>query len=72
MPSKKAAVATAAPRTADRGKRLHKEALLIDGQGTAVLLPTALVPPPVNDVPFLDRLVASGLTAMNVTMKPSR
>jgi membrane dipeptidase len=52
-----------------RVARLHEQALLVDGQGTAVLLPTALVPPPpVNGVPFLDRLVASGLTAMNVTM----
>jgi membrane dipeptidase len=69
VPNKKARIATNTPRTSDRAKRLHKEALLIDGQGTAVLLPTALVPPPpVNDIPFLDRLVASGLTAMNVTM----
>jgi membrane dipeptidase len=56
------------PDTA-RAARLHEQAVLIDGQGTAVLLPTALVPPPpVNGVPFLDRLLASGVTAMNVTM----
>ncbi len=63
-----------APRTtprmdSSRADRLHKQAIIIDGQGTAVLLPTALVPPPpVNGVPFLDRLMASGLTGMNVTM----
>lgn len=52
-----------------RVARLHEQAVLVDGQGTAVLLPTSLVPPPpVNGVPFLDRLVASGVTAMNVTM----
>ena len=52
-----------------RVERLHRQAVLIDGQGTAVVLPTALAPPPpVNGVPFLDRLVASGVTAMNVTM----
>ena len=50
-------------------ERLHEQAVLIDGQGAAALLPTALVPPPsVNGVPYLDRLVASGVTAMNVTM----
>ena len=54
---------------AARAERLHQQAVLIDGQGTAVLLPTALVPPPpVSGVPFLDRLLASGVTAMNVTM----
>lgn len=42
---------------------------MIDAQGTAVLLPTALVPPPsVAGKPFLDRALQSGLTAMNVTM----
>jgi membrane dipeptidase len=58
-----------AATAAGRAARLHRRALLIDGQGTAALLPTALVPPPaVGGAPFLDRLVASGVTAMNVTM----
>ena len=53
----------------DRAVRLHREAVVIDGQGTAVLLPTALVPPPpVNGRSFLERALGSGLTAMNVTM----
>lgn len=49
--------------------RLHGESVVIDAQGTAILLPTALVPPPPrNGSPFLDRALRSGLTAMNVTM----
>lgn len=53
----------------DHALRLHKEAVVIDGQGTAILLPTALVPPPpVNGSSFLDRALGSGLTAMNVTL----
>jgi membrane dipeptidase len=43
--------------------------LIIDGMGSAALLPGAQVPPPAyNGVPWLDRALASGLTAMNVTM----
>jgi membrane dipeptidase len=43
--------------------------LIIDGMGSAALLPTAQVPPPARDgKPWLDRAIASGLTAMNVTM----
>ncbi len=53
----------------DRAARVHQEAVVIDGQGTAILLPTALVPPPaVDGRPFLDRALGSGLTAMNVTL----
>ena len=43
--------------------------LIIDGMGSAALLPGAQVPPPAyHGVPWLDRALASGLTAMNVTM----
>lgn len=43
--------------------------LIIDGMGSAALLPTAQLPPPPRDgKPWLDRALASGLTAMNVTM----
>ena len=43
--------------------------LIIDGMGSAALLPGAQVPPPAyNGVPWLDRALAAGLTAMNVTM----
>ncbi len=43
--------------------------MIVDAQGTAILLPTALVPPPpVDGVAFLDRALGSGLTAMSVTM----
>jgi len=52
----------------DRAGAVHARATLIDGQGTAALLPTALIPPPaLNGVSFLDRALASGLTAMSVT-----
>lgn len=43
--------------------------VLIDGMGTAALLPAAQVPPPArNGQAWLDRALAAGLTAMNVTM----
>jgi len=55
--------------TRERAARLHAEALIIDGQGTAAVLPTALVPPPPRQgQPFLDRALGSGLRAMNVTL----
>jgi len=47
----------------------YRDAILIDGMGSGVLLPTALIPPPSrNGAPLLDRAIAAGLTAMNVTM----
>ena len=43
--------------------------IVIDGMGSAALLPSAQVPPPAIDgKPWLDRALASGLTAMNVTI----
>jgi len=43
--------------------------LIIDGMGSAALLPTAQVPPPArNGRAWLDRAIGSGLTAMNVTL----
>ncbi len=43
--------------------------MIIDGMGSAALLPSAQVPPPpLNGVPWLDRAIAAGITAMNVTM----
>lgn len=43
--------------------------IIIDGMGSAALLPAAQVPPPAyNGIPWLDRALAAGLTAMNVTM----
>lgn len=57
------------PRKNPRAPRLHADAIVIDAQGTAALLPTALVPPPpVGGRPFLDRALESGLTAMSVTL----
>jgi membrane dipeptidase len=43
--------------------------MIIDGMGSAALLPSAQVPPPARDgKPWLDRALAAGVTAMNVTM----
>jgi membrane dipeptidase len=43
--------------------------IIVDGMGSAALLPVAQIPPPPRDgKPWLDRTLASGLTAMNVTM----
>ena len=43
--------------------------LLIDSMGSAALLPAAQIPPPSrNGLPWLDRAIAAGLTAVNVTM----
>jgi membrane dipeptidase len=43
--------------------------MIIDGMGSAALLPSAQIPPPMrNGKPWLDRALVSGLTAMNVTM----
>ncbi|MDB5510873.1 MAG: hypothetical protein JWR08_356 [Enterovirga sp.] len=43
--------------------------IVIDGMGSAALLPAAQVPPPARDGrPWLDRALAGGITAMNVTM----
>jgi membrane dipeptidase len=53
----------------ERAAALHRRALVVDAQGTSVLLPTALVPPPAAEgIPFLDRALGAGLTAMAVTM----
>lgn len=48
---------------------IHRDAILIDAMGSGVLLPTALIPPPArNGAALIDRALAAGLTAMNVTM----
>src|ERR1700730_12956092 len=45
------------------------DSIIIDGMGSAALLPSAQVPPPALDgKPWLDRALASGLTVMNVTI----
>lgn len=42
---------------------------MVDAMGSAALLPAAQVPPPARDgKPWLDRALAAGVTAMNVTM----
>lgn len=43
--------------------------ILIDLMGSGILLPVALIPPPPrNGAPLIDRALAAGLTAMNVTL----
>ena len=47
----------------------HGSPLLIDAMGSAALLPAAQVPPPSrNGMAWLDRALAAGLSAVNVTM----
>ena len=53
----------------DQAHRVHEDAILIDGQGVTVLLPVAqTVPEAVDGVPWLDRALAGGVTALNVTL----
>ncbi|HEX7075538.1 MAG TPA: membrane dipeptidase [Hyphomicrobiaceae bacterium] len=48
---------------------MTSQLMIVDGMGSAALLPSAQVPPPMrNGKPWLDRALASGLTTMNVTM----
>ena len=50
-------------------RRIHDDAILIDGQGVTVLLPVAqIVPEAINGVSYLDRAIAGGVTAQNVTL----
>src|SRR6516162_3284357 len=52
-----------------RAQALHREAIVIDGQGVALLLPAVLIPPaPLDGKTFLERAAASGVTAMNTTL----
>ena len=45
---------------ANKARRIHDEAILVDGMGVAVLLPTALIPQPEwKGKPFLDRAIAA-------------
>jgi membrane dipeptidase len=61
--------AAAMKQSIDDPAALHRDAILIDAMGSSVLLPTALIPPPPrNGRPLIDRALAAGLTAMNVTM----
>lgn len=50
-------------------KDLHRQALVVDAEGVSVLLPSVHLPPPeYKGVPFLDRALAAGLTALNTTL----
>ena len=49
-------------------RRGDEQALIIDRQGVAALLPVALIPqPPVDGLSYVERARAGGMTAMNVT-----
>ena len=53
----------------EEARRVHDEAILVDGQGVTVLLPVAqVVPAAVDGVPYLDRAISGGVTAQNVTL----
>ena len=53
----------------DEARRIHDDAILIDGQGVTVLLPVAqVVPEAIDGVPYLDRAIDGGVTAQNVTL----
>lgn len=50
-------------------REAHEEATLVDGQGVTVLLPVAqVVPESIDGLPYLDRAIAGGVSAMNVTL----
>ncbi len=52
-----------------RAAELHRRALIVDGQGVALLLPAVLIPPPPLDGrTFLERAALSGVAAMNTTL----
>ena len=54
--------------TSDAAKT-HSDAILIDGQGVTVLLPVVQLPPaPKGGVDYIERAIAGGVTAQNVTM----
>lgn len=49
--------------------QVHKDAIILDGQGVTVLLPVAQIPqPPIDGISYLDRAIAAGVTAQNVTL----
>ena len=60
---------TSSMHIGEEARKVHEDALLVDGQGVAVLLPVAqTVPAPMDGVPYLDRAIAGGVTAQNVTL----
>ena len=53
----------------DKARRVHEDAILVDGQGVTVLLPVAQVmPEAIDGVAYLDRALAGGVTAQNITL----
>ena len=62
-------IVTSSIHIRDQARRVHEDAILIDGQGVTVLLPVAqTVPEAIDGVPYLERAIAGGVTAQNVTL----
>ena len=60
---------TDASHISSAARRVHDEAILVDGQGVTVLLPVAqIVPAAIGGVSYLDRAIAGGVSAQNVTL----
>ena len=53
----------------DQAASTHQDAILIDGQGVTVLLPVVQLPPePIGGVDYIERALAGGVSAQNVTL----
>ena len=52
-----------------QAETIHNDAILLDGQGVAVLLPVVQLPPePIEGVDYIERALRGGVTAQNVTL----
>ena len=55
--------------TENNSVEIHENSILIDGQGVTVLLPVVQLPPePIGGVDYIERALAGGVNAQNVTM----
>lgn len=53
----------------ERTARVHRQSIIVDAEAIALLLPTVHLPPPeFQGRSYLDRALASGMTAMNTTL----
>jgi membrane dipeptidase len=55
-------------KEASRAETLHENAVVIDAEGVAVLLPNVHLQPERDGRSYIDRALAAGLTALNTTM----
>lgn len=49
----------------ERAKRIHQQAIIIDALGGHIVAPE---PPPIDGKSYLERLLSSGMTAVNITV----